>query len=276
MTPSSIPPDADADTDVAVEARPDAPAPADDGDGLPLFYTRPRVLQPGLHGRLSISAQAGYRHAAGTNAVPLVAQELPVACRHFPIVFSEGGSSPHPMAVLGLQAGRNAFVDDEGHWRDGAYIPAYVRRYPFIFLENEARSELTLCIDEAAPQLVEGRANPLFDEAGKPTALTQGALTFCRDYQAQHLATLAFGAALEAADLLVENRADVTLPSGQRMSLSGFRVIDEARFEQLPETELRRWREQGWVKLVYAHFISIGGWSDLLDRERGVVGKTGI
>jgi hypothetical protein len=237
---------------------------APSAQALPLFYVQPRVLQPGLHGQKSLSPSATYQFAARTNAAPLVASEFAVACHHYPIVFT-----PHPVAVLGLRDQDNAFVDADGKWRDGSYVPAYIRRYPFIFVENESRGELTLCIDEAATHLVDGRDAPLFDEDGKPTALTQNALLFCRDYQGQHLAVAEFAEALQKADLLVENRADVTLKNGETLSLSGFQVIDEARFNQLPDEEFLRWRKKGWLPLVYAHFFSVGNWAALVDRTAG-------
>ena len=141
--------------------------------------------------------------------MPLVATELPTACRHFPIVFTDG-DQPTPVAVLGVRGQENLFVDAQGQWRAGAYIPAYVRRYPFIFMENEDRSQFTLCVDEKAASVVEGRDNPFFDEAGEPTDLARSALEFCRDYQNQHAYTMEFARALAEADLLVENRADIT------------------------------------------------------------------
>lgn len=238
---------------------------------LPLFYRSPRVLTPGAHGQRSLAPEPGYAFAATTNAVPLVAEEMAVAGRHFPVVFSDEGA-PHPVAILGLRGQQNLFVEADGRWRAGAYLPAYVRRYPFIFLENEQRTELTLCIDESADALVPGRDRPLFDEAGQPTALTRNALAFCRDYQAQHLLAAAFTAALAEAGLLVDHRADVTLRGGERLSLAGFKVIDADRFAQLPDATFLAWRQKGWLPLAYAHFFSIGAWSALVDRVAGVAG----
>ncbi len=235
---------------------------------LPLFYKSPRVLTPGAHGQHSLAANAGYAFAAATNAVPLVAEEMAVAGRHFPVVFSDE-ATPYPVAILGLRGQQNLFVDADGQWRAGTYVPAYVRRYPFIFMENEARTELTLCIDEAAPALQPGRARPLFDDAGQPTPLARSALAFCRDYQAQHLIAAEFTKALVEAGLLVDHRADVTLHSGERLSLSGFKVIDADRFAKLPDATFLAWRAKGWLPLAYAHFFSIGAWSTLVDRVAG-------
>lgn len=236
---------------------------------LPLFYRKPRVLHPAAHGDRSLAASPGFGFAARSNAVPVVAEEIAVAGRHFPIVFSNE-VAPHPVAILGLKEQQNLFVDEAGHWREGVYIPAYVRRYPFIFLENDGGTELTLCVDEAAESLVAGRDNPLFDAKGEPTPLTRSALAFCRDYQAQHKLAAEFAAAVVAADLLVEHRADITLRDGQRMSLSGFKVIDERRFAALPDETFLQWRRKGWLPLAYSHFFSIGAWSALIDRSVGL------
>lgn len=236
---------------------------------LPLFHQRPRVLHPAAHGDRSLAPSPGYGFAARTNAVPLVAEEIPVAARHYPIVFSDD-AVPHPVAILGLRGQQNLFVDEAGQWREGTYVPACVRRYPFVFLENDGGTELTLCVDEAAEALVAGRDNPLFDPKGEPTPVVLSALAFCRDYQAQHKLAAAFAAAVVAADLLVPHRADVTMNDGQRLSLSGFRVIDAHRFAALPDATFLEWRRQGWLPLVYSHFFSIGAWSSLVDRSAGL------
>ena len=114
--------------------------------------------------------------------------------------------------------------------------------------------------------MVEGRDNPLFDAQGEPTALTRNALAFCRDYQAQYNLAVAFTRALIGADLLVEHRADVSVYDGQRLSLSGFKVIDSNRFAKLPDDTFLQWRRKGWLPLAYAHFFSLGAWSGLIDR----------
>jgi hypothetical protein len=231
----------------------------------PLFYARPRVLQPALHGSKSLAAATDLRFAAATNAVPLVAGEFAAAGRHYPIVFTAQAPA-HPVAIVGLRPQQNLFVDGAGQWHAGCYVPAYVRRYPFVFLAHDGGATLTLCIDEAAPHLVEGTERPLFDAQGQATALTHDALVFCRDYEREHQDTTAFAQAVRSAELLVEHRAGVTLHDGRTLSLSGFQVIDEARFQALPDAEFLRWRRKGWLGLVYAHLASVGNWSALVDR----------
>ncbi|MDQ2103306.1 SapC family protein [Azospirillum isscasi] len=231
---------------------------------LPLFYKSPRPLQAARDADLSLRTEPNYAFAAGTNSVPLMAVEFVAACKQYPILFSDG-PVVQPVALLGLRTGENLFVDADGAWEEGAYVPAYVRRYPFIFLENEDGSQLTLCVDESADAVVPGRDNPFFVD-GQPSALTSNALEFVKEVQAQNGYTTEFVAAVTGAGLLSEKRADITLNSGERLSLAGFKVIDEAAFNQLPAEELVAWRDRGWLGLVYAHLISVSSWSGLVDR----------
>ncbi|HEX3140516.1 MAG TPA: SapC family protein [Rhizobacter sp.] len=235
---------------------------------LPLFYRQPRVLQPGLHGGRSLAQVGRYGFAAGANAVPLLAAEVAQASRLLPVVFA-AGELPSLLLVLGLADGQNLCVDDSGQWQLGSYVPSYLRRYPFIFLEDEARQELTLCIDEAATVDVLGGEHALFESDGQPSALTRSALAFCRDYQAHHLLTLEFCRAVAEAGLLVEKRAEIALRDGQKLSLSGFKVIDEDRLNRLPAEQLLAWRAKGWLPLIYAHLQSADNWRTLIERAPG-------
>ena len=231
---------------------------------LPLFYKSPRPLRADRDADLSLRTEPNYAFAAGANSVPLMAVEFVAACKQYPILFSDG-PVVQPVALLGLRTGENLFVDASGAWEEGVYIPAYVRRYPFIFLENEDGSQLTLCVDEAAEAVVPGRDNPFFVD-GQPSALANNALEFAKEVQAQNGFTTEFVAAVSGAGLLTEKRADITLNNGERLSLAGFQVIDEAVFNQLPPETLVEWRNRGWLGLVYAHLISVSNWSGLVDR----------
>ncbi len=232
---------------------------------LPLFYTAPRPLDAERHAGKSIKSKTSYGFARATNAVPLTAAEFPRAMRHYPIVFASD-SPAMPLAVLGgLRNAENVFVGDDGSWQPGCYIPAYVRRVPFIFLESADKLNFTLCIDEASEFLVEeDDAQPLFAD-GKPSEVTDNALKFCSAYQGQSSATQEFVAALDEQELLVPNQAGVTLASGEKMSLSGFRVIDEKKLTALPGETFLDWRERGWLAPIYAQMLSSAAWQTLID-----------
>lgn len=235
--------------------------PAAGPPALPLFYTRPRPVEPAAHGAKALRDDPDYGFAAGTNAVPLNGVEFGLAQRHYPIVFS-GQGAPFPVAILGLRTEENLFVSAERRWTEGAYIPAYVRRYPFIFIEA-GNGQLILAVDEGGGFIVPDGRQRLFDAEGKPTQLVAGALKYCGAYQRNHKATVDFVAALREEDLLVENRAQATIAGGERIALAGFTVVDEARFNKLPAAKVLAWRDKGWLAWVYAHLMSFAAWDQL-------------
>lgn len=240
---------------------------------LPMFYKRPFALQAQVHSEVSLKRTPNYRFAAQTNAIPLTVQELFHAQRDYPIVFTNE-PVPMPMAVVGIHDQVNLYVEADGSWRRGAYVPAYVRRYPFLFSEQAGNQDLTLCVDEASDLLEATTANPFFRD-GKATEITQKALEFCVAYQRQHEATREFGRTLAQVELLIPKDATVKLPGGESIVVRGFKMIDEAKFNTCPADTFLDWRSKGWIALIYAHFLSLGAWDRLVQItvERRAAGR---
>jgi hypothetical protein len=225
---------------------------------LPLFYKNPQLLSAERHQRAGIKQTVDLGFARDTNAVPLAADEIFAAQFDFPVVFTETNPAL-PIAVLGVGGNRNAFIDAAGQWRANTYIPAYIRRYPFIFATGIAPGQTHVAIDEAAACFDPDGGQKLFDAEG-PSKFTRQAIEFCRAFQVQIDLARAFGEAVETAGLLLPKRVDIQLPDGKRMSLERFRIIDEARFDALPDATFLAWRRRGWLGLVYAHFLSMRRW----------------
>jgi hypothetical protein len=231
---------------------------------MPLFYSRIEALNPERHADLAIKADGNYVFARKANSVPINAIEFGMASRNYPIVFSTDERGV-PVAVLGLQAGENLFVDADGQWERGQYIPAYVRRYPFIALAPKDSKDYALCLDVGSPLLEAGGERKLFADK-QPTDLTRKALEFCQTFQTQLDGTRIFVEAVEKQGLLATRAAKVTLQSGENRSLTGFRLIDERKFNALPDDIFLDWRRRGWIGLVYAHLASQSCWTHLVER----------
>ncbi|BDA86462.1 SapC family protein [Aureimonas sp. SA4125] len=231
---------------------------------LPLFYTRPEALQPERHGLLGLKPEPDFRFAARAVSVPISAAEAPFAARHYPIVFATAGEFL-PLAVLGLSTGENLFVDAAGLWEPGAYIPSYVRRYPFVFAAEDEQDRLTLCVDRAAGRIVEDGGEKLF-EGGKPTKVTDNALDFCAAFEREIAATRKIVDLLRKHALLTENQATMTLPSGSKIALTDFMVIDTTAAEKLSDEVFAELRHKGALPLLFAQIASRAGWGDLARR----------
>ena len=230
---------------------------------LPIFYRRPRPLNAVADQGWSLQPVTDFGFARATNSVVLGAAEFPNAMHSYPIVFT----SRLPLAavaVLGLEDNDNLFVGEAGKWRQGHYVPAYVRRYPFLFIEQPEKNELVLCVDEASGLLTQSEDRPLFKD-GEPTELVRDALAFCRDFNEQTKTSAAFVGELAKRELLVPNQARIVLPSGRQMTLHDFQVVDEAKFNALPDDVFLEWRHRGWLPLVYCHLLSMQRWKDLAE-----------
>lgn len=257
-TDTSLAPDTGDDVDAdAVSAAADSITPP---ASWPMLYRRPVVLSSQLHAHWRVR-QTGAAFAADSHSIPLMIGEFAAASRAYPLVFA--GPDHLPIAVLGLEAEQNRFVIAD-QWQAGAYIPAYVRRYPFVFARTTDPDGYVLAIDADADMIVqEGEeGQPLF-EGDQPSAMTRHALQFCEAFTREDIATRAFSAALAEAGVLIERQADVVLADGRRHSLQGFHVFDPARLDALPDTTLVHWHRQGWLAPVYFHLASLGRFADL-------------
>lgn len=232
-------------------------------EAMPMFYAAPRPLDRARDEKLRISRPTNFRFAAGTNAIPLLIDEFPMAAAYYPIVFA-AGPTPVPAAVVGLKNDDNLFLDKEARWVNGTYLPAYVRRYPFILMDDPEQKQFVLCIDEKSSMLGDKGEHALF-ENGEPTDFTKSAMEFCAALRQQGDATDAFVAALKEHNLLVPNDAQIDLRDGTRLQLSGFLVIDPKKFDELPDNIVLQWRKKGWLGLVYAQLLSSHRWQNLVD-----------
>ncbi|HEX7853758.1 MAG TPA: SapC family protein [Sphingobium sp.] len=230
---------------------------------LPLFYQAPELLSSAVHGSWRLAdGDAGF--AAETPFLPILASEIGFAAASYPVLFAKGDLQP--IAVTGIEQ-FNLFVE-QGRWAEDAYVPAYVRRYPFGFIATVNPDGFALAIDAGSDRILrdgeEGRA--LFDQ-GEPSELTRQALAFCDAFQTDATTTRAFTDALREQDLLIDQRADVTLPDGVHRGIEGFQIVDADRFARLADAVVLDWHRKGWLALVHFHLMSLQRFPALLVRR---------
>ncbi len=229
---------------------------------MPLFYKNPTPLDAKKHANLALKKNFGFNFTKNVNAVPVNLIEMPQICHHYPIAFSPDGHAT-PVAILGLRDHENLFLKDNGSWEEGTYIPAYIRRYPFIFSEVPEKEQLTLCIDLSGDVTEEGGEQKFFQGDGKPTDLANNALEFCKSYHAAAQQTVEFSKALAASGLLVDREAQINVVGNRRINFSGFKIIDEQKLAELSDKDFLEWRKKGWLPFLYAHLFSGAQWQRL-------------
>ncbi len=236
--------------------------------GLPLLYKLPSTLDKVRHAQASIRASHDFSFVKSTNSLPLNTIEFIEAAKTYPIVFTSD-ANPLPVAIVGLEKD-NYFVKPNNSWQDGAYIPAYVRQYPFIFFERSEEKKFYLCVDEASPQFsatTVDNASPLYTKDGQPTEFTNNALKFCTNFYQHHLITRNFCADLKEHKLLQPYQSEITLSSGRKTQLSGFQMINEKAFNSLPDKVYLSFRRKGWIPFIYFSLASTSNWKNLAELE---------
>jgi len=230
---------------------------------LPLFYTKVVGVNPAQHGGVLLDRSAGYGFAAGAASIPLGLGEFGLVARHYPIVFA-AGPVPAPVALVGINEMGNLFVGADGAWRADSYVPAYVRAYPFIFVEDPAQSATFVGMEEGAACFGTGAGVALFKD-GAPTPALSEAVQFCAAFRENLTAAGSFAAAMEAAGLLQEEEATVNFTGGGSNRVRGFKVIRPDRLDQVSDDVFLDWRRRGWLGAIYAHLHSAGHWGRLID-----------
>jgi hypothetical protein len=230
---------------------------------LPLFFTRVEGVNPAVHPDLTLDRAVGFGFAAEAQSVPLGLSELEAASQHYPILFTTG-PEPTPVALLGLQEGRNLFVMRNGTWLADAYIPAYVRAFPFVFVEDTATRNLFVGMQPDAAALTSTKGVRLFED-GRPTPALNEAVAFCTAFREAAGAAAAFGRALQGAGLLEEEEATVNFTAGGSTRIRGFKLVKPDRFAELDDATFLEWRRLGWLAAIYAHLHSAGRWGRLIE-----------
>lgn len=228
---------------------------------MPLFYNKPTPLDSKEHVDWALKTDFGFGFTKGVNAVPINLIEMPQICHFYPIAFSPDATAT-PVAIMGLRNNENLYLKDDGGWAE-AYIPAYIRRYPFIFSEVAGQEQLTLCVDDSADVIEKGGERKFFDKDGKPTEITNNALEFCKSYHAAAQQTLEFSKVLVENDLLVTREAQINVANNQKINFSGFKIIDEEKLQKLDDAKFIELRQKGWLPFIYAHLFSGSQWQRL-------------
>lgn len=227
---------------------------------LPLFYKDLMPLNKRDHAGWKSRTLDGADFLKGQHAIPLTVDEFVECQRDYPIVFSSGDNSL-PIALMGLNEGVNTFVNDNGKIEEPVYMPAYVRRYPFMLAKLQQDSdELSLCFDptyEVLGQFDEG--TELFTAEGEPTEHTKGLLQFCEKFEESGQRTRVFMEELAKADVLMDGEIAITQNDqpDKPFVYRGFRMVDENKMRELPTEKLEEWNKNGLLMLVHAHLFSL-------------------
>jgi SapC len=235
---------------------------------LPMFYNDLMPLSSSEHGGWRARSTDRASWLVNQHAIPLTVEEFPLAQRNFPIVFSTGENSV-PLALMGMNEGVNVFVEEDGSVRDGIYIPAYARRYPFMLARLRPDTEdLSLCFDPTSDLVGAFDDGLALFEGDLPSDSCKSTLAFCEQFEIAGQKTASFVEELEKPGLLIDGELQLGVAgSDTPFTYKGFRMVDENKLKGLRGDLLRTWANNGILPLIYAHLFSLDLVRDIFMRQ---------
>ncbi len=232
-----------------------ASAPA---QSLPPLYNDLLPLSTKDHATWKLRPMDNVKFIAKQNAIPLTTDEFVATSRNFPIVFSQG-DQPIPLVLMGLNEGVNVAVEADGKLKHAVYLPAYVRRYPFMLAKLKPDSEeMSLCFDPTSDAIGKFKDGEDLIADGKPTPVLQQMIEFCEQFDQAAMRTQSFMNELATYDLLQEGEATIQQEGREQPFVyRGFQMVNEEKLRELPGDKLRKLSQNGALPLLYAHLFSL-------------------
>ncbi len=236
---------------------------------LPLFYGGLEPLNSNVHAKMQVRAIDTLPQVAGTHAIPVTIDEFALAQRFYPIIFATG-DDPVPLALLGLNEGVNTFFDQDGRLsQPDVYVPAYLRRYPFLLARlRQDSDELSLCFDPTSGAVGEDIDGQALFSADQPSETTQNILAFCEQFETAGQRTQLFMTELKKLGLLMDGEVAIQPEGSEKPFIyRGFQMVDEEKLKQLRGDELRKMNQNGMLPLIYAHLLSLSQIREIFARQ---------
>lgn len=209
------------------------------------------------HGAMRFRPLGSYAFAADLTLVPVCLAELSRLVAFYPLVFASRAEGVFAVcALVGVEPGRNLFVDPaDGRWR-AEYIPAAVRAYPFRLAPGSEPDRYVLCVDEESGALVQGpEGSAFFDASGEPSDFIRSVGEFLQQTAADERRTAEACARLQAAGCIVPWPITLRTPQGDRL-IGDLHQVDEAALQALDGESLKALRDTGALTLAYAQRFS--------------------
>ena len=236
--------------------------------GQVLFYKNPEPLDARKHGKLGLrTTDRPFSFAAKQHFVPLHVPEFGPAALSYPIIFA--GTQYAPLAVMSIEQGQNLYISSDGLFRGGAYIPSFIRRYPFVVAKDDAQNRLMICIDRGSDLFVETKPDLMLFENGEPSQYTKNCIEFCGNFDVDRQRTEFFINELRELDLFESKQTTFTPrladgSNGPPQIIAEYFAVSEDKLKALSGDQLVRLRDSGALGQIYAHLASLNGFDRLI------------
>lgn len=231
------------------------------------MYETIKQITPRAHGDMYLYHDGTYGFCKSVRAMPVLISEFVKAAHEYVIIFAPSDEGKFlPALLLGAKEEHNLYVDEQGRWI-GKYLPAFARRYPFVFSHDVNKQTYTLCIDEAYPGLNrDGTGESFFNDKDERTPYLEKILDFMKTYQGHQKQTDTFGRMLTDLDLLEDIHMRVPDGEGGQHVLTGMKSVSRDRLKAMAPDLLADLQKKDYLEMIYLHLFSMRNVNDLARR----------
>ena len=243
-----------------------------------MIYDNIQPLSSDTHRNWSVQVE-DYSFVSHLISAPVLATEIPFASGEFPIVFSATSNEGEyiPLAIMGLKDGENLMLNEKSQFVT-RYIPAFIRRYPFVLGGDKANDTMALCIDADSKAIVKdgSKGRRLFEESGEQSSHLKEVVEFLKDYQYRAEMTKVFCKRLHELDLLEPMQANITFKGREdaNMNLTGFFVVKREKLKALSDADALDLFKKDGLELIYSHMQSLSNLNHLISKKSEKLGIT--
>ena len=195
----------------------------------------------------------------------------------YPIVLTRNKETGHfePVALLGLSKGENLFLEAQG-W-DARYIPLTFERQPFLIGFQETmeggipQRQPVVHVDLDHPKVSMTEGKPVFLEHGGESPLLERISSVLQAIHQGNEINQVFSKLLVGLDLVEPSTMEFTLANGEKHTLTGLHIINEARLRELNGDALDALHRKGLLQSVYMMLASIPNFRKLIDRKNALL-----
>lgn len=221
------------------------------------MYKKLELLNKIQHKNKSVAEVSDFLYSKNLINAPVALTEFFEACKNYPIFFAKDKDNKwFATTLLGYKEGENLFVDNKGKWKELHYIPAFIRSYPFILVNQDDKKEMVIAIEGEYLDEKES-SKKLFDEKGNNSEFLNGAIKFLNQFYTDSLGSNEFIKQLESWELLEEKVVNIVNSKNEKFTLSGFFIVNEEKLKHLSKKKKDDICAKNAYALITAHLISL-------------------
>ncbi|CBI76977.1 SapC-related protein [Bartonella clarridgeiae 73] len=237
-----------------------------------LFYKNVTPVHKVTHKNLKFTPSSDMSFAKNTHWVPLASGEYFQAAIDYPILFMSAQDEQQKrhytsVALVGLSDNDNDYITADNQWRKNTYIPAFVRRYPFVLAKMQNEQELSVCFDQQSGMFNEVSGIDLFNSDGSISPFMEECINFLENFKINMEKTAEFIETLVEMDLLCQKSINVKNDKGVSAQLENFWMVDEEKLNKLFAHQLAKLHKQGFLGWIFAHLMSMNNLLKILSEK---------